>query len=202
MDGGSTRTRLNPLAGAAAGERLTALPVEVRVVHRRRLVQGLTATFGGMSLLLALVGVAINPAVLVLALVFGVVTALLWYHASGRLASRVYRRVERRAAGAGHAKTRGGVGAGPKDTWRGPHRRRSTAGRARGGGVGREAEERQAGSAPPRQAYEILGLEPGADEAAIRRAYREQIKEVHPDTDGGTEAAFKRVRHAYDLLSD
>lgn len=148
-----------------------------------------------MSLVLVAVGVAATPAVLVLAAVFGVVTAILWYHASGRLASRVYRRVERQAA------VDGGTGAGPTDAWRGPHRRR---GRARGPQAeprGR-TRRRRSGASPPRRAYEVLGLEPGADQAAIRRAYRQRIKEVHPDTEGGDEAAFRRVRQAYERLSE
>ena len=148
-----------------------------------------------MSLVLVAVGVAANPAVLVLAGVFGVVTAILWYHASGRLASRVYRRVERQAA------VDGGTGAGPKAAWRGPHRRR---GRARGtqADTGGGPRRHQSGTSPPRRAYEVLGLEPGADQSAIRRAYRQRIKEVHPDTEGGDEAAFRRVRQAYERLSE
>lgn len=43
-----------------------------------------------------------------------------------------------------------------------------------------------------------LGLEPDADVdvAAVRAAYRERAKEVHPDQ-GGDEAAFRRLRNAY-----
>lgn len=177
------------------------MPAETPGVHRRRLVQGLTATFGGMSLVLVAVGVTTNPAVLVLAAVFGVVTAILWYHASGRLASRVYRRVERQAAVDGGTGTHGGVGAGPKDAWRGPHRRRGRAGGTQAE-TGTGTQHSRPGAAPARQAYEVLGLEPGADKEAIRRAYRQRIKEVHPDTEGGDEAAFRRVRQAYERLSD
>lgn len=46
-------------------------------------------------------------------------------------------------------------------------------------------------------AYAVLGLSSDAGEEAIRRAYRERIKEVHPDR-GGTEAEFLEVREAYD----
>jgi len=152
-----------------------------------------------MSLVLVAVGVAANPAVLVLAAVFGVVTAILWYHASGRLASRVYRRVERQAAVDGGSGA--GVGAGPKDAWRGPHRRRGRA-RGRRAGTSDGTRRRRPGTAQHGRAYEVLGLEPGADQAAIRRAYRQRIKEVHPDTEGGDEAAFRRVRRAYERLSE
>lgn len=55
--------------------------------------------------------------------------------------------------------------------------------------------QRQADAAV--SAYEVLGLPAGASEDAVRRAYRERIKEVHPDH-GGDEAEFQRVREAYD----
>lgn len=50
-----------------------------------------------------------------------------------------------------------------------------------------------------REACEVLGIDVDADVAAIRTAYRERAKETHPDH-GGTEAAFKRVRWAYEYL--
>jgi hypothetical protein len=48
-----------------------------------------------------------------------------------------------------------------------------------------------------RAAYAVLGLPAGADRNAVQRAYRERVKEVHPDH-GGDKAAFERVRDAYD----
>ena len=51
-----------------------------------------------------------------------------------------------------------------------------------------------------REAYRTLGVEPGADEATVKRAYRERVKVVHPDR-GGDEAEFKRVTAAYDRLT-
>lgn len=50
-------------------------------------------------------------------------------------------------------------------------------------------------------AYAVLGLPPGADEEAVEAAYRERIKEVHPDQ-GGTAEAFRRVQEAYETLSE
>ena len=62
---------------------------------------------------------------------------------------------------------------------------------------------RPAGSGPSeREAYEALGLDPSASDEAVRRAYRARVKEVHPDTDGGDEEAFKRVNRAYEQLRD
>ena len=49
----------------------------------------------------------------------------------------------------------------------------------------------------PESAYATLGLPNDASESAVRRAYRERVKEVHPDQ-GGDEAEFRRVREAYD----
>lgn len=168
-------------------------------MHRDRLVQGLTAIFAAMSLVLAVVGLLTNPVILILAVVFGVVAGLMYYQASGRLARRVYRRVEEQAAVDGGARAgRGGFGAGPREEWRGPRRGQ----RGPRGQRTRRTRRRDADGHSAREAYETLGLEPGADQAAIREAYRERIKEVHPDTDGGDEAAFRDVRDAYERLSD
>ncbi|WP_426228032.1 J domain-containing protein [Pararhizobium sp. DWP3-4] len=49
--------------------------------------------------------------------------------------------------------------------------------------------------------YETLGLDRGADEPAIKAAYRRQVKAVHPDSGGDTEA-FGRLQACYDLLKD
>ena len=46
-------------------------------------------------------------------------------------------------------------------------------------------------------AYEVLGLPSGAEEAAVRRAYRRRVKAVHPDH-GGDEREFRRLQAAYD----
>jgi curved DNA-binding protein CbpA len=36
----------------------------------------------------------------------------------------------------------------------------------------------------------------------VRRAYREKVKEAHPDTDSGSEEEFKRVNRAYETLTE
>ena len=56
-----------------------------------------------------------------------------------------------------------------------------------------------------RDYYEVLGLEKGADDGAIKKAYRSLAKKYHPDLNPGdkeAEAAFKEVNEAYDVLSD
>jgi len=52
---------------------------------------------------------------------------------------------------------------------------------------------------PLRAARETLGVAPGADARAIKRAYREQLAAHPPDRD---EAGFRAIRGAYELLRD
>ena len=47
--------------------------------------------------------------------------------------------------------------------------------------------------------FEVLDIYPDADEAEIRRAYRECVLEAHPDH-GGSAEEFQRVRAAYEQL--
>lgn len=49
--------------------------------------------------------------------------------------------------------------------------------------------------------YEILGVSQGASDDVIRRAYRRQARETHPDHHGSA-GAFEEVQYAYDLLGD
>lgn len=166
-------------------------------MRRERLTAGLTIAYAGMSVVLGVAGVLTNPIALVVAAVFAAVAGLLWYQASGRLAGRVYRRVERQAAVDGG---RGGFGAGPREPWTSPSRRQGR--RTHRTGASRDRPSDQTDTLSPREAYRILDLDPEADAASVRAAYRERIKQVHPDTAGGDEAAFRRVRAAYERLSD
>lgn len=189
-------------------------------VHGSRIVTGLAAVFGGMGLLFAVFGAVYSPAFFAVAALFGAVTYFLWYHASGRLARRLYRGVERRAATGGP--DRGGFGAEPREEWTPPRdgsdragadraRRRARAGRTRadrsttGQGIGgrrRRVRPRGESDLSAREAYRILDLDPGADEDAVRQSYRKKVKDVHPDAPDGDEEAFKRVTEAYERLSD
>jgi molecular chaperone DnaJ len=56
-----------------------------------------------------------------------------------------------------------------------------------------------------RDFYEILGVAKGADEKALKSAYRNQAKKFHPDANPGDktmEAKFKEINEAYDVLKD
>ncbi len=58
------------------------------------------------------------------------------------------------------------------------------------GTAGRHGED------PVAAAFAELEIPRSSDEDAVKRAYRDRVKDVHPDQ-GGDEAAFRRVRSAY-----
>ncbi|MGN0359746.1 MAG: molecular chaperone DnaJ, partial [Hominisplanchenecus sp.] len=56
-----------------------------------------------------------------------------------------------------------------------------------------------------RDYYEVLGVDRGADEATIKKAYRQLAKKYHPDMNPGdaeAEKKFKEASEAYAILSD
>ncbi|PSP64723.1 molecular chaperone DnaJ [Halobacteriales archaeon QH_8_67_36] len=186
-----------------------------------RLTKGIAAVFGVLTAVLTVVGILSSPAVLFLALMFGASTYLMYYHLSGKMAASVYERVERRAAtdgrGARRGDGRGGFGAGPREEWEPPRdgrarraaervrqeraRRQQARGAQQQAGRRRRRVQQRSGPSPA-EAYDRLDLDPSADESAVKAAYRERVKETHPDTDGGSEREFKRVQAAYETLTD
>lgn len=185
-------------------------------VDRSPLVVGLAATFAGMTVLLLVVAAVLRDVVLLfVALPFGVVTYVFWYRATGRVRAGLFERARQRRArreetpggraddgrGDRRGRSAGGFGAGP---------RAGGGARTRAGRRARAGDRRSEGEVPPsgadagpsrREAYATLGLDRGADEEAVRRAYREQVKDVHPDS-GGDEAAFRELTRAYERLTD
>ena len=53
-----------------------------------------------------------------------------------------------------------------------------------------------------RDYYEILGVDKGASDDEIKKAYRRSAVKYHPDKDGGDEEKFKEVSEAYEVLRD
>ncbi|WP_415381320.1 J domain-containing protein [Halosimplex sp. TS25] len=187
-----------------------------------RLVSALAAVFAATAVLFAIFGLTANVGFFAVAALFGAVAYFMWYHASGRFAQRLYRSVEQRAE---PGSQRGGFGAGPREDWEPPRdegsrrRARAAAGgqrarreqrggrRRRGRGPGQQRRQRaaaaaQRGGPTAAEAYDTLDLEPGADDDAVKAAYREKVKEVHPDAASGDEERFKEVNAAYERLTD
>ncbi|WP_255148811.1 J domain-containing protein [Halorarius halobius] len=184
-------------------------------VDRSPLVIGLAAVFAGMTVLLVVLAAVFgDPVVALMTLPFGAATYFFWYHATGRIREGVREQARRQRARRvnDEARERGGFGAGPRF---GREARTRAERQARGGGTqagqrARAGERTRQGqrvdpnaNAGPtrREAYRTLGLDQGADEADVKRAYREKVKDVHPDR-GGDEETFKEVTRAYERLTD
>lgn len=58
---------------------------------------------------------------------------------------------------------------------------------------------RQSSSMTRQEAYEVLGLQPGADADAIHAAHRRLMRAAHPDA-GGSDWLASRVNQARDVL--
>ncbi|MFB6157124.1 MAG: J domain-containing protein [Haloferacaceae archaeon] len=160
-------------------------------MDRDRLLLGLAAVFAGLTVALTTVALAVEPFVLLLAVPFGATAYFMWHQATGRLEERTRARAadadRERAAGRG---PRGGPWAEADADWE------------RGADGGRRTAPDADPGPTPAEAYRTLGLDPGASNEAVREAYRERVKEVHPDAEAGDEEAFKRVTRAYETLRD
>lgn len=148
-------------------------------VPRSRLLLGIAAVLSGTAVLFVILGAVFNLVLIPLAIPFGLAAYFIWQDATGKLTERVRQQHHHQAA--------------------------SRVGR-RASGTGSRAQRARGGSvAAPRQvewARGVLSVEAGADPETLRAAYRERVKDVHPDADDGDEAAFKEVTEAYELLRD
>lgn len=74
-------------------------------------------------------------------------------------------------------------------------------GRQIGGGTGQRPNNgaKRSGTLSREEAYEVLGLRPGASEAEIREAHRRLMRGAHPDT-GGSDWLAARINQARDIL--
>lgn len=50
--------------------------------------------------------------------------------------------------------------------------------------------------------YDDLNVPADADAATIKKAYRKKASKAHPDKEGGSNAEFQKIHHAYKVLSD
>lgn len=183
-------------------------------VDRSPLVVGLAAVFAGMTVLLVVLAAAFRDVVVLgVAIPFAAATYLFWQHAAGRIRERVETQA-RRARATSERRDRGGFGADARFSdartrfGREARQAAGASGRTAAGGGGqaggREGRRVDPNAGPDisrTEAYATLGLDPDADDEAVRRAYREQVKEVHPDR-GGDEERFKQVTAAYERLTD
>lgn len=142
------------------------------------------STLAGLAVLLALVALARQPFLLVVAVPFGVGAYLVWRGATGRFGFGLTggRRVrETRFREATRER-------------RERQRQRTTRTRTR--------TDQSSQPLGRREAYWVLGLSPDADADAVKAAYRKQVKRTHPDADGGNRETFQRVNAAYETLRE
>lgn len=160
------------------------------------LLWGLTGVFGVCSVVFGVLSVVYSPVALSVAVPFGGVAAIFYYHASGRLGRAVFQRQAARER-ASRESFRDGRTAGT-----GPRGERGRQRRARGDQRSTESGQFADGVADDRprpEDYRVLDLEPGASGDAVKQAYREKARELHPDR-GGDAEAFSRVNEAYERL--
>lgn len=149
---------------------------------------GVAAVLAGTTAILGIFGVLYNLILLVAALPFAAATFVVWRHATGRLTKRVRERTTPFDAARGASEAAAATG-----------RESNRSGRRSRPGPTSRADG--AASTPRRtEAARVLNVEPDADPEAVKRAFRERARELHPDAPDGDAEAFQRVRDAYETL--
>lgn len=154
-------------------------------VQRSPVLLGVASVLAGTTAIFGVFGVVYNPILFVAALPFGAATYVVWRHATGQLGARVRERATPfeadRDAGTAGRRASPGPGARP--------------------GPGRERDPPAEPASPSRlEAARVLEVDPDADDEAIRVAFRERARELHPDAPDGDAEAFQDVIAAYDRL--
>src|SRR5262249_17773887 len=83
--------------------------------------------------------------------------------------------------------------------WRAYRMGPGTSEQPQSGGSGQPPPRRRAGAMTPEEAYQVLGLQPGATEAEIRAAHHRLMRTAHPDS-GGSDWLATRINLARDVL--
>jgi len=172
-------------------------------VDRNGLILGVSAVLFGITALMLVVGVVVNPFFLFVAIPFAGSAYLLWYQASGKLNDRIKREAAAGNLGADRGAARDvGFDAGPFGGGGSRRRRRGRRTRQRTGDRRRGAATPNQSTLSPGEARQILDVDAAATEDDLKTAYRRKAKESHPDTDSGDEEQFKKVSRAYETLSE
>lgn len=166
----------------------------------------LAGVFAGLAVLLAVVALAKQPFLLLVALPFAVAAYLVWQGATGsfplggrarRMSPEDVREARERRAERDPGSAREGFDARQRRHRRTDQRRQRADPGGRRGQRGQQSE-----SLARREAARVLGVDIDAEPAVVRSAYRESVKEVHPDADGGDREAFQRINEAYERLTE
>lgn len=162
----------------------------------------LAGVFAGLAVLLAVVALTKQPFLLLVALPFAAAAYLVWIGATGRtpLVGRT-RRVSPEEARRARARRgeRESEGARSRFSREAREAREASGERA---STGRQRAQARSDTLARREAARVLGVDVDADPAKVRAAYRESVKEVHPDAEDGDTDAFQRVNAAYERLSE